>query len=258
MKDYRITIKAFANNYFETLKKGTIPRADVKREFYDKGRKLVKEDTLDTIWNAFMDNTYDPNSKSLGRKKYLFKEKKSIMKETVNKGPKPKKILLMDSTLKKTMKVYDSAKDAALDLDLSVSAIRNILAMTDEKKLSKTNAKYHLFYEQKKVSPKEIKVTNPNEMAVHDYPDPGITQGVIDDYEDMYEEDPRSTSKEYVDKVIQESIPYRQQMLKKLDDARTAYIEALKNYAICAISEYGIQLEEKDIHLVAYLDEDLK
>ena len=269
MKDNRRNVKAFANPYNELLNKGQTPRSEIKRDFYDNGKKLFKENTLDAVWTAFMEGTYNPGTDSLGRKNKT-KEKNQIMETTNKRGPKPRKIQFMDSKFEAALKTFDAVEDVAKHFDMKVSAVRKVLALKDEDKIGK-DFKHRLRYEPKTSTPKakeekKIEVTITQEVKADDIPEPivkPIVEAAMQEFNDLYpksevqgKEETPYESKETPEKV--DVIPYKQQLLNKLDDARNAYIEALKNYAIAAIAEYGIDLEEKDIHLVAYLDEELK
>ena len=270
MKDNRRAVKAFANPYYEALNKGLIPRSEIKREFYDKGKQLFKENTLDAVWTAFMEGTYNPGTNSLGATKFKIKEKEQIMETTNKRGPKPRKIQFMDSKFEDVLKTFDSVSEVASHFDMKESTVRSVLKLKDDDKIGK-DYKKRLRYEPKISTPnikeeKKIKVTISQEVKVSDIPE-SITQPVVEEtmkeFNELYEK-PEDQVKEELTFEPQEeietpaNIPYKQQLLNKLDDARNAYIEALKNYAISAIAQYGIDLEEKDIHLVAYLDEEFK
>ncbi|MFH2116737.1 MAG: hypothetical protein ABII85_01695 [Bacillota bacterium] len=51
---------------------------------------------------------------------------------------------------------------------------------------------------------------------------------------------------------------YKDQLMQKLDGSRNAYIESLKNYIMTLIAQHGIDLEEKDLHIIANIEEELK
>ena len=269
MKDNRRAVKAFANPYNDLLNKGLIPRAEIKRDFYDKGKKLFKENTLDVVWTAFMEGTYNPGTDPLGRKNKT-KEKNQIMETTNKRGPKPRKIQFMDSKFEDVLKTFDTVIDVAKHFDMKESTVRSVLKLKDDDKVGK-DYKKRLRYEPKTSTTKakeekKIKVTISQEVKTDDIPEPivqPIVEAAMKEFNDLYpkpegkakEETPVESKDEVETPGI---IPYKQQLLNKLDDARSAYIEALKNYAISAIAQYGIDLEEKDIHLIAYLDEKFK
>jgi len=264
MDDYRKTVKAFANVYYDQLKKGIISRSEIKRDFYDQGKERFKENTLDAVWTAFMEGTYNPGTSSLGATKYKTKEKEQIMETKNKRGPKPRKIQFMDSKFEDVLKEFDSVKDVANHFTMKESTVRSVLKLKDEDKVGK-DFKKRLRYEpktliQKPKEKKKIEVSSSPIVEVDDIEEqviPPVETGesVMKEFNDLYDESKQQPSTE---EHPEETIPYRKQLLNKLDDARNAYIEALKDYAICAIAQYGIDLEEKDIHLVAYLDEDFK
>lgn len=236
------------------LKEGIVPRREVKREFYDQGKLITRENQLDIIWTSFMEETFNPNSKSLGRKNKTTKEKKPVMKEQKKRGPKPRKIQYMDDKFEKVIKTFDSLKDAADHFSLNEKTLRVVLSKPDEEKIDK-DYKQRFRYVPKIAVSKKPKVTIDKKTVKDDGPSEEFHDKLSvfeDDYKDLYEDDSEGST------VTRETIPYRQQLLNKLDDARTEYIEALKNYAICVVSEYGIELEKKDINLCSFLDEEVK
>lgn len=270
MKDNRRAVKAFANPYNDLLNKGHIPRAEIKRDFYDKGKKLFKENTLDAVWTAFMEGTYNPGTDSLGRKNKI-KEKNQIMETTNKRGPKPRKIQFMDSKFEDVLKTFDTVSDVAKHFDMKESTVRSVLKLKDDDKVGK-DYKKRLRYEPKTSTTKakvekKIEGTTSHEVKIDDIPPEPIIQPVIEEsmkeFNDLYPK-PEVQAKEETPSVSKEEaetpqiISYKQQLLNKLDDARNAYIEALKNCAVASIAQYGIDLEEKDIHLIAYLDEEFK
>lgn len=250
MKDNRRTVKAFANAYYDQLKKGIIPRSEIKRDFYDQGKKRFKENTLDAVWTAFMEETYNPSSQTLGASKHKTKEKTKIMEQKNKRGPKPRKIQFMDSKFEAALKIFHSVEEVAKNFDMKVSAVRKVLALKDEDKIGK-DFKHRLRYEPKNTNSKEVPYEMRTPIIEMPVPKPKDKENFFGSQE--FKEILRN-GEETAEKII----PYRQQLLNKLDDARTEYIEALKSYAIGVISQYGIDLEEKDIHLVAYLDEEFK
>jgi DNA-binding Lrp family transcriptional regulator len=263
LKDNRRAVKAFANPYNDLLNKGLIPRAEIKRDFYDKGKKLFKENTLDAVWTAFMEGTYNPSTNSLGASKHKNKEKNQIMETTNKRGPKPRKIQFMDSKFEDVLKTFDTVSDVAKHFDMKEPTVRSVLKLMDEDKVGK-DYKKRLRYEPKTSTTKakvekKIEGTISHEVKIDDIPPKPIIQPGVEEsmkeFNDLYPK-PEVQAKEEVD--TPSIISYKQQLLNKLDDARNAYIEALKNCAVASIAQYGIDLEEKDIHLIAYLDEEFK
>lgn len=248
-------IKQFANIYYEQLKLGKRPRAEIKREFYDGGRLIAVENTLDTIWISMMEGTYQPESKSLGRNN---KKGTLIMaKEKKKRGPKSRPLYHLDPVTKEVITVYDSAEQAAQSLNISINTIRSII-------LGSVKKPKHLFvydltkvFPQTKVDSSEMKPSTPlvDEKKVYNF-DEGL--------EIVEETDNPNVKKKIEEPIIpsnesevDEKFTSQDNLMKNLDDARSAYIEALRKCVNRSINLYGIKLEENDMHLIAYLDEEV-
>lgn len=260
-------IKKFANKYYDELKLGKRPRREIKREFYDNGGLIANENTLDVIWTSMMEGRFNPNVKSLGR---TNKKGINIMsKEIKKRGPKSRSFCLLDRDTKEVVKEYDSITAAAKEMNINPNTIRSILKGNIQKPkhlfvyvddYNKENK--NLSLDVQADSPKEPKQPKMfvagalmdipgevNHINKHDF-----EMDLTVQTEPEKKDDP--VAKEQEQKQAPRFVT-NDDLIKNLDDARNAYIEALRKCVDRSINLYGIKLEENDMHLIAYLESEV-
>jgi len=255
-------IKQFANYYHQALKDGKIPRGDLKREFYDLAKEkpwYKSEDTLDTIWTAFMDGTYDLGSSTLGRKNYTrgkqIREEKKV--ETTSKTKSRKTDYIIEYRLYPLgdiKGIFSSIRSAAEHLKLTVNQVKYIISRGNHKNKFGVNLTLlHRVESQFKVMTPSA---NPDEQRIHE--EQGVSKGFV-------KSDPQleptllvndSADSHYMDKVFDaESSKGLEQHKEindydKVDSARNAYLSALSDYASKQIVQFVNRLEQEERKLL--------
>jgi len=217
-------IKEFTNTLYDLLEKGKVPRRNIKRILYDRGKELgIQEGMLDGVWESFVENTYNPYTKSIRTRKKT-KEISIIMK-----GKKTPIIVLNKKT--NISKEFVSQAEAARYVKTSPATMNKIL---NEGRDYKGFSVY--FKNEIPDSIKTVVIRAPKTKDVAAGPssfekagDPSEDNPIISDVRPGAERPVQSKPLEH-----------------NLDDARQAYIEALLDKAQKLILKYGIQLEEQE------------
>jgi hypothetical protein len=234
-------IKEFANTLYDLLKKDKLPRRNIKRILYDRGNKLgINENTLDVIWNAFMEDTYNPYGKN-------FTVNKKSKEKSIMKG-KRRPILVINKTTGK-IKECKTQTEAAKYVKTTQATLCNILKEgKDYKNFSFQYADPSGITTIKKT--KEIKE------------DPLSSKAIIKEAKKVEDDVKKKSSFERAgdpskdNQIVSDWSPYAeppkqlQPIDHNLDDARQAYIEALLDAATKRILKFGIQLEEQEKKLL--------
>lgn len=255
-------IKLFANHYYQALKDGMVPRGDLKREFYDLAKEkpwYKSEDTLDTIWTAFMDGTYDPGSQNLGRKNYVkqkqVKEEKKVETSSKTKSRKTDYIIeYRFYPLGEIQETFHSIREAAKHLKLTVNQVKYIISRGNHKNKFRVNLTLlHRVESQFKVMTPSA---NPDEQRIHE--EQGVSKGFV-------KSDPQleptllvndSADSHYMDKVFDAESSKGLEQHKEINDyakvdaARDAYLMALSDYASKQIVQFVNRLEQEERKLL--------
>lgn len=258
-------IKQFSNYYHQALKDGKIPRGDLKREFYDLAKEkpwYKSEDTLDTIWTALMDHTYDPGSSTLGRKNYtrrkqIREEKKVEPTKTKTKSRKTNYIIEYRLyPLGEIQETFHSIREAAENLKLTANQVKYIISRGNHKNKFRVNLTLLHRIESEPVSGQTgIRKWDKDLHKLVDIPvsemfaksDPQLEPTpLVNDSADSH----------YMDKVFEtESSEGLEQHKEtndydKVDSARNAYINALMEYTSQKILQFGINVEKEERELL--------
>jgi len=259
-------IKQFANYYHQALKDGKIPRGDLKREFYDLAKEkpwYKSEDTLDTIWTALMDHTYDPGSSTLGRKNYTrikqVREEKKV--ETTSKTKSRKTDYIIEyrlSPLGDIKGVFSSIRSAAEHLKLTVNQVKYIISRGNHKNKFKVNLTL-LHRDELERCISQFKVmtpsANPDEQHIHE--EQSVSKAFAKS-DPQPEPTPLLNESDRL-KIIKDLIivaEFNDVLEKKLDDydkvdaARNAYLSALSDYAYKQIVQFVNRLEQEERKLL--------
>lgn len=261
-------IKEFANTFHEIFIQEKVPRGNIKRLLYDRGLELkIQENTLDVIWNAFIENTYDPVGKNYSIKK--SKETKDIMQGKKRQIVKVNKNLII-------IKEYDTQAQAAKEIGISPSRMSILL------KSGEAFQKHRLMYKDE--------IDNHEPIKLHDEildksiirlsedieykkrnKDPLSAKSLIKEAKRVEDAVKKRSSFEKAGDPIRDN-PLIQNMSMKeirsnqepisdsqligLDDARQIYITALLDNAQNRILKYGIHLEEQEKQLFGEINYD--
>jgi hypothetical protein len=218
-------IKEFTNTLYDLLEKGKVPRRNIKRILYDRGKELgIQEGMLDGVWESFVENTYNPYTKSIRTRKKT-KEISIIMK-----GKKTPIIVLNKKT--NSSKEFVSQAEAARYVKTSPATMNKLLNEGRDYK------DFSVYFKNETPSSvlKTVVIKAPKTKGIEDGPssfekagDPSENNPIISDVKPSVETPKQLPPLEH-----------------NLDDARQAYIEALLDKAQKIILKYGIQLEEQE------------
>jgi hypothetical protein len=217
-------IKEFTNTLYDLLEKGKVPRRNIKRILYDRGKELgIQEGMLDGVWESFVENTYNPYTKSIRTRKKT-KEISIIMK-----GKKTPIIVLNKKN--NISKEFVSQAEAARYVKTSPATMNKLLNEGRDYKGFSVYFKNEIPDSIKTVvirAPKTKDVAA-GSSSFEKAGDPSENNPIISDVRPGAEPPVQSKPLEH-----------------NLDDARQAYIEALLDKAQKIILKYGIQLEEQE------------
>lgn len=226
MNSSLITRKQWANQFYYMLKNGT-PVREVKRKLYDDHeahRKLkIQEDGLDRIWNALMENTFDPTAETRLGQSRERKEDRTMSKQVIQFNPETKE----------TLATFSSAKECSQKTGLSYGVVNNILyGITDKPKIhiryaeaseaSNTEKSKKIKVEKPKFEPKPKKVTTETEEVKTIESGHSVSKAVL------HIESPVSLS---------------------IEEARAVYIAALKAEATKRITDLEVYLIKTESEL---------
>lgn len=229
MKLDLIKTKQYANQFYYMLEKGA-PVGMVKRKLYDDHEEHLRlglgEKTLDHIWTALMDKTFDPKAETrIGR-----------ARDRKDDGTMAKQVIQFDPVGNETIATYSSAKECAEKTGISYGVITNILYGIV------ANPKIHIRYaetstlteSEKPKKPKKVKVEKAKakpEPKVKKAPEPTLGEQV--------------TSMNYVDsQIVPKAVLHIESPVNlTVEEARAVYIAALK-------AEVGKRIAELETYLV--------
>jgi hypothetical protein len=217
-------IKEFTNTLYDLLEKGKVPRRNIKRILYDRGKELgIQEGMLDGVWESFVENTYNPYTKSIRTRKKT-KEISIIMK-----GKKTPIIVLNKKT--NVSKEFVSQAEASRFVKTSPATMNKLL---NEGRDYKGFSVY--FKNEMPDSIKTVVIKPPKTKDI------AVSPSSFEKAGDPSKDNPTiSDAKPGTNPPIQ-----THPIEHNLDDARQAYIEALLDKAQKLILKYGIQLEEQE------------
>ena len=241
-------IKEFTNTLYDLLKKEKLPRRNIKRILYDRGNKLgIKENTIDVIWNAFMEDTYTPYGKNFSLKK------KSKEISIIMKGKKTPIIVLNKKT--NVSKEFASQAEAARYVKTAPATMYKLLNEGRDYK------GFSVYFKNEAPLSVIRTVTDINSKLNHQE-DPLSAKAIIKEAKKVEDDvkkrnaferagDPSENNPIISDEKPGTNPPNQLQPIEhNLDDARQAYIEALIDTATKRILKFGIQLEEQEKKLL--------
>jgi hypothetical protein len=241
-------IKEFANTLYDLLKKDKLPRRNIKRILYDRGIKLgINENTLDVIWNAFMEDTYTPYGKNFSLKK------KSKEISIIMKGKKTPIIVLNKKT--NVSKEFASQAEAARYVKTAPATMYKLLNEGRDYK------GFSVYFKNEAPLSVLRTITNNNSKINHKE-EPLSAKTIIKEAKKVEDDVKKRSSFERAgdpskdNPILDDWSPYAEtpkqlpQSEHNLDDARHAYIEALIDAATKRILKFGIQLEEQEKKLL--------
>jgi hypothetical protein len=132
LRQHRIEVKEYANQFHDLLIKG-VNVGYIKRLLYDdkdtQKRLSIKEDTIDVIWEALMDGTYNRDHlTNFGRYR-----RSKLREELPQEQRKYKRVILYSVITGQPKAIYESVYECMEKTGMTESTIRTLCASTAKK-----------------------------------------------------------------------------------------------------------------------------